>query len=182
MRRIDSFYKPGSSCEDDPNWGLNGDAEKTCQSWIGEKPAVAHKRCGIVESQHPLHAGKTVAEICPVSCRCAADTCAYCGPRCKNDDSFRYKDDPKKSCRKWVRKKKSKRCKLEGVSEACPFICKSMRRVNAYPEERESILIEMCVRGSDKKKPLANDRRSQGKKYGSKYGLFSGISNDGNWG
>jgi len=112
---IDGFY-----CADDESWGYKGDKSKSCSGWVSEN---TKKRCKKKDS------GKKVWDICPETCKCEADTCKNCAVDCSDDSSFQYDNDPTKTCKDWVKKKKSSRCKKEGVSEGCPSTCKTVRKL-----------------------------------------------------
>jgi len=121
---LNEFYNP---CFDYPDWEYKGQNGKSCIGWVSEDE---NERCGYGETKG-VHAGKKVWEICPVTCKCAFDTCKPCSSPCADDESFQYQGKPTKTCKGWVKKKKNKRCKLEGVSESCPKTCKTIRNVGS---------------------------------------------------
>eukprot|EP00536_Pseudo-nitzschia_multiseries_P005126 jgi/Psemu1/285561/fgenesh1_pg.93_\ len=145
---IDNKFYRYHHCTDDPDWGLGGDAEKSC-AWVASNPSKAKKKCRKKETIG-RYAGKRVHKICPVACRCAFSTCAYCGPDCTDDPDFRYGDDPDKSCKDWVavnkKWRRKARCNREGVRDACPATCGGFRTAIACGTEENGELIEMCVR------------------------------------
>jgi len=145
------FYYQQHLCKDDDEWRFNGDNKKSCSSWVNKNPYKTKNRCRKIEtvSKNIKYAGKKVHEICPVACKCAFETCAYCGPKCADDPKFRYDGDPKKTCKKWVsvrnRKKKADRCNRDGVREACPVTCKGIRKGDVCENIDDGVQVEMCV-------------------------------------
>lgn len=145
--KIKGFYMQSGECQDDANWGYNGDPAMNCANWIGKNPGkLARDRCKMDLG------GKKVYEMCPVSCRCAVPpgkSCAHCGGKCTNDKEFKYQGNENQTCTKWVRKNKANLCKIPEVKDACPRECKTVRKtggVCTVNNENDGEQIEMCMR------------------------------------
>merc|ERR1712025_484679 len=132
-------------CKNDKSFRFRGDGKKSCK-WIGKKEERKEKFCTKKSD------GELTSDACPVACDACSDNDNNSeeddngdesedenedgsgsedndGDDCKNDKSFRYRGDGKKSC-KWIGKKearKEKFCtkKSEGelTSDACPVAC-----------------------------------------------------------
>jgi len=61
-------------CNDIADYGFRGVAKKTCGNWVSRQK---QKRCKKKETKAP-YAGKRVWEMCPVTCKCAVNTCEDC--------------------------------------------------------------------------------------------------------
>jgi len=110
---------PDSSCTDDSTLRYRNKKHLNCE-WVGKQP---DKRCKRDWKK------KKLRDFCPSSCEACGDDDddnEEDDDVCRDDPSFRYKNDEDRTC-KWVSKKLRKRCNLDWkdskVYEYCPETC-----------------------------------------------------------
>jgi len=120
-------------CENLDAFFFDGDATKTCDDYVADKP---NKRC---KKKQPGTGGKKVKFFCPASCKseCESTDSPTSSPTvtrgaCTNLDSFQFEDDATQTCDSYVAEKPKKRCQKvqpgpnnKKLKFFCPATCKS---------------------------------------------------------
>jgi len=160
---LEEFYKY-KPCTDDKEWGYRGKQSLSCSEWVSKSKKGRCKK----QEKKGIHKGKKVWEICPVTCKCEFKTCdKTCNNKnqCADNESFQHRGIPARTCKGWVKKRKTERCKLKFVSTNCPVTCRAVRKGASC--ENEGRMVDVCVAKKWKKFGCLTEER---------FGLIAGFT------